>query len=606
MNPKTLPRAGDRPVPRAVIYLRVSTPRQADTAADVVDDGNSIDTQRKDALTKVRQLGAVLAEDGIYIDPGTSAQSIAKRPQFQAMLKRITEQRDVDYVVVYMRSRAFRNALEAMMTKYELKQIGVKLVSAKEDFGEGIYADAMEALSDVFNELEVKRNGEDIKRKMANKVMNGGTPSSAKLGYLNITINSEGRKINTIAVDGERKPLIIAAFELFATGQHTLESLLAKVHAMGLKSRPTKKHPNGHPITLETLRSMLRDRYYIGWVLYKGVEYQGRHETFISPELFNRVQRVLDAHSGAGTRERTHPHYLKGWLWCHRCGKRFIVQRAVGRHGGEYYYFFCKGRQDGICDHPYVPIEKMEAAIEAYYRARIHLPEAFRAEIRAMVDEAVDEQFSLTGDMRDQYAKRLEALDKKESYFLDLAAEEGWPKDKLRERIGAIRAERSDIQANLTEAQQQLDVGRSIFYQALELLDNPAELYARAEDNEVVRATLNKAFFARFMIDGHKVVKGELKEPFDALIGAAERDEVRVYLREVASLPRRAGGTRGGQGRNTPRQLATCPTRLTADGARTDLSFTDSLALATLERARGSSKAVMVGTAGFEPATPRL
>lgn len=161
-----------------------------DTDADVVEDGNSIDTQRKACQEREKTLGLVCV--GEYIEPGNSAQSIDKRPEFKAMLARIMEQRDAEYVIVYMRSRAFRNALDAMMTKYQLKQIGIKLISAKEDFGEGIYADAMEALADVFNEVEVRRNGEDIRIKMANKVMNGGTPSKAKLGYLNVTHQLRG------------------------------------------------------------------------------------------------------------------------------------------------------------------------------------------------------------------------------------------------------------------------------------------------------------------------------------------------------------------------------------------------------------------------------
>ena len=62
---------------------------------------------------------------------------------------------------------------------------------------------------------------------------------------------------------------------------------------------------------------------------------------------------MLDSHQGSGVRQRTHHHYLKGTLWCARCESRFIVQRAKG-NGGVYYYFFCRGRQEGVCDQPYV------------------------------------------------------------------------------------------------------------------------------------------------------------------------------------------------------------------------------------------------------------
>ena len=253
MNPKTLPRSGDKAVKRCIRYLRVSSKRQMDTDADVVVDGNSIDTQRKACQAREKALGLVCVDE--YIEPGNSAQTIAKRPVFRKMMERIVEKRDVEYVIVYMRSRAFRNALDAMMTKYQLKQLGIRLISAKEDFGEGIYADAMEAMADVFNEVEVRRNGEDIKVKMANKVLNGGTPTMAKLGYLNVTVISEGRRINTITIDQERKPLILMAFELFATAKYTVESLLPVLTKAGLRTRPTVKRPNGHELTDETLRS---------------------------------------------------------------------------------------------------------------------------------------------------------------------------------------------------------------------------------------------------------------------------------------------------------------------------------------------------------------
>lgn len=621
MNPKTLPGRGGLPS-AAVIYLRVSTPKQTHTAADVTDDGNSIDTQRKDALNKVRQLGATVVDpdQDVYIEPGNSAQSISKRKVFRQMLQRVMEQRDVEYVVVYSRSRAFRNALEAMLLKQQLKQIGVKLVSVVEDFGEGIYADAMEAISDVFNELEVKRNGEDIKRKMANKVKNGGTPSTAKLGYLNVTVEEDFKRINTIKVDEVRKPLVLAAFELMASAQYTLETLHEKVTTMGLKSRPTKRFPNGHAITLETLRRMLRDRYYIGWVEFKGVEYKGRHETFIDEELFERVQRVLDSHSGAGVREREHPHYLKGWLWCHRCGNRFIVQRAVGQRGGVYFYFFCKGRQLNICDHPYVPVEKMEELVERYYQAKIYLPDDIRAEIRHMVDEAAQASSTLTTDMRDQLAKRLEALDKKETYFLDLAAEEGWPKEKLRQKLNEVRTERQSIQRELDEAESVFETSKSIIDQALKLLDRPADFYREAmtpaetngkliKDGELVRSILNKAFFHKFLIDGNKIAKAQLKEPFDVIFGEPEDSEARIYLRQLTSLP--TTGRKRGRGLSPTYQLAQCPSTAGAEIEDSDIPALIDLVLAERSQDQlgfpwpvGSSKKVVVPETGFEPVCP--
>lgn len=78
-----------QPVPnaqpqRAVLYLRVSTPRQMHTAVDVDPEGNSIATQREACLAKAQTLDAAMAAE--FVEPGNSAQSIEKRPVFKQLL----------------------------------------------------------------------------------------------------------------------------------------------------------------------------------------------------------------------------------------------------------------------------------------------------------------------------------------------------------------------------------------------------------------------------------------------------------------------------------------------------------------------------------------
>ncbi|WP_083696790.1 recombinase family protein [Microbacterium sp. RURRCA19A] len=158
---------------QAVVYLRVSTPRQMLTAIDIDADGNSIATQREACTVRARRAKTPIAAE--FVEPGNSAQSIAKRPVFREMLRYIEEHPEVTYVVIYMRSRAFRNLADAAITKRILASMGVKLISAKEDFGEGYMADAMEAVTDIMNEVQVRQSGEDIKQKMRHKAVNGGT-----------------------------------------------------------------------------------------------------------------------------------------------------------------------------------------------------------------------------------------------------------------------------------------------------------------------------------------------------------------------------------------------------------------------------------------------
>jgi site-specific DNA recombinase len=344
----------------------------------------------------------------------------------------------------------------------------------------------MKAIADVVNEVQVRQNGEDIRIKMLNKAKNGGTNSRVPLGYLNVRKRVDGHEIRTVVLDPERQHFMRLAFELFATGDYTLDSLQKRLTEAGLRMPNT-----GTPVAVQTLQKLLRSRYYLGVVPYKGDEFPGRHEALITSELFERVQRVIYRHQGAGTRQRTHYHYLKGLLWCGRCGGRFVVQRAVGRRGGVYFYFFCKRRRDGICDQPYVPVEVMEQAVVDHYGVAVSLPAEFRQLVRTNVDAAISGNFELSAELREQYTRRLAALGSKEDYFLDLAGDEGWPKDKLRIKIGAVRKERQDIQQSLERAEHQLEIGRQIFHSALDLLDHPQIMYRQG--NEAVRKVLNRA-----------------------------------------------------------------------------------------------------------------
>jgi site-specific DNA recombinase len=577
-NRRKLSEADGATVKRSIRYLRVSSKKQMDTDFEVDPEGNSIDTQRKVSSAKERELG--FGNVGEYVEPGNSAQTIDKRPVFREMIARIVRERDVDYVIIYARSRAFRNYIDAGNTKMALEKLGVKLISAKEDFGDGLMAEAMEAVTDVFNWLQVRMSGEDIKVKMANKARNGGTVGRAKVGYLNVRKRIEGREVRTIEPDTERAPFIVMAFEAFATGKYTTQSLRAMLTQAGLRMQATARRP-ARPISLAQLGDVLRDRYYLGFVEYEGIEYPGRHEPLISAELFERVQKVLDSHQGAGTRTRTHNHYLKGVLWCARCDHRFIVQRAQG-NGGEYFYFFCRGRQEGLCNVPYLNVQAVEQAVLDHY-ATVSFSAAFKTAVRATLDEALAEDLGSTQAVRERLGLRLAALDTRESNLLDLAADGELPKEKIKEKLIAIRDERASIRRDTLRLDAELEVGRQVFMLALDLLDQPRELYRQA--GPALRKTMNQTIFTKLKLDGAAVMADELAEPFDVIVPAGRVYDAPRYQRK--RLPVAWSGVAFHEG-------------VSGD----DLTATDLLELAL--GGTGSSKPVMVELRGFEPLTPSM
>ncbi|WP_284979487.1 recombinase family protein [Arthrobacter sp. fls2-241-R2A-200] len=585
---------------KAVLYLRVSSKKQTETAIDIDKDGNSIATQRDICKQKAEAVNADIIEE--FVEPGVSAQTIEKRPVFQALLTFLQDNRDVDYVIVYARSRAFRNFTDAAITRRHLDKLGVRLLSAREDFGEGTYAEAMEAVTDIMNQVQNQLSGEDIRIKMRNKAVNGGTVGKARLGYLNIRKDIDGRMINSVGLDEVRAPLVLKAFELYATGLYSIEQLEATMADLGLTSRRTARFPEG-PVSASKLHHMLKDPYYVGYVIYKGDAYPGRHEPIIGQDLFDQVQEVMSSRSGAGTRDRIHNHFLKGMLYCGKCFKlgresRVVYMQAKGRGGTIHEYFFCRARQEGQCDLPYLPAYLVEDSVAESY-GRLVLDKDFERDVRTRLEEALlGEQQDLKA-MYAKYTNQLNEVEAKEGRLVDMAADGILPPSKIREKMHELRVQRSRIEDSLANIGEEIAVGGQLLTKAIDQIADPKAYYEKATDK--VRRLLNESFFHRFFVYQDGAVGADLNQPFDDIFAAqaayrSTKSSRAVLVPGSAQSPE-IGAVLGVSGVLTGQFL---DTKNGADFSTPSLLFK----LKSIYSNHGSNKATLVGLTGFEPATP--
>ncbi|MCA0179500.1 MAG: recombinase family protein [Actinobacteria bacterium] len=115
-----------------VLYLRVSSMSQVETDYD--PEGLSIKAQRDICRNKALSLG--LAVIGEYVELGRSGTNVQGRPEYQAMMQRVTTQRDVDFIMVYQLSRLNRNRTDDAMVMLQMEAAGAKLLSATENIDE--------------------------------------------------------------------------------------------------------------------------------------------------------------------------------------------------------------------------------------------------------------------------------------------------------------------------------------------------------------------------------------------------------------------------------------------------------------------------------------
>jgi site-specific DNA recombinase len=489
----------------------VSTASQVQTDYD--PEGISIPAQRLACQRKAEQMGLTVV--GEYVEPGRSATTITKRPVFQEMLARIKNDRDVDYVIVYNLSRLNRNRVDDAQVLMLMRSLKVTLISAQGNIDETPAGQLMHGILAAFNEYRSNADGADIRYKMGQKVRNGGTVSRAKFGYLNVREKIDGREIRTVAVDPERADYVRLAFELAATSDYTMERLARVLSDKGLRMRSQANRPAG-PVSAKYLARVLRGRYYIGFVSYQGEEYQGRHEPLVSAELFAKVQAVLDERlPRAGERQHRHHHYLKGSLWCGRCHDKGVESRLVltkvKGSGGEYWYFFCTARQDHDCDAPYIRVEDAEAGALRHY-ASLRLPDGFASRVREVLSATLADEERSVRLVHEQLTKRLTELDIKEDNLLDLVEAGDSVPTKVRTRLSAIAEERERVKRELANQGQSLEAGAAVIRAALDLLEDPQELYRQTTD--LVRRQFNHVFFDKLYLDTDEVTDDRLSEPF--------------------------------------------------------------------------------------------
>ncbi len=231
------------------------------------------------------------------------------------------------------------------------------------------------------------------------------------------------------------------AFEQYATGEWTLRSLHQAVTEKGLTSSGGPRTPS-KPLSLSNLARLLRTKYYVGIVSYRGVEYPGAHDPLVSEETFERVQAVLDAHGRAGEKQRVHHHYLKGSVFCGQCGSRLCVMHSKNRHGTVYPYFFCLGRQQHYtqCTQKVVLIDQVEAAVVRHY-ATVQLSDQQKQEVQAFILDQLRSRRTEAEQEQDRQRRRIQQLTDERSKLLQAHYAGAVPLDLLKEEQERISSQ---------------------------------------------------------------------------------------------------------------------------------------------------------------------
>ena len=512
---------------KAVVYLRVSTRDQATRGGEA--EGFSIPAQRDACVKKAADLGAYAIAE--FVDAGESARS-ANRPELQRMLRFVKETR-VDYVIVHKVDRLARNRVDDVEINVALTAAGAQLVSCTENIDETPSGMLVHGIMSTIAEFYSRNLATESKKGMLQKARNGGTNSRAPFGYLNIRRrDQEGRDIKTVELDPDRSTWVPWIFEKYSTGEWTTSMIADELQRHAVETVPTPNRPRA-PLATSHVAQILKNRYYLGYVRFDGVEYPGNHARLVSEPLFDTCQQVRAARHQSGQKPRVHAHYLKGSIFCGECGEPLTFELTRNRHGQYYEYFYCLGRQrmKNGCSFRAVQTHVVEDLVAQRWH-KVERSDIEVREIRRLVQEHIERVLPEQIHDREQAQTRLAAIQRKADKVMQAHYADAISLDQLKleqSRLSVERASTEQLLKQTTMTEELLDARLDA---CCTVLANAGRLYEQSSKRE--RQQFNQAVFSAIYIDDDDLVGADFTPAFRGLVG----DDLALRLRREEAKDR--------------------------------------------------------------------
>lgn len=474
---------------RAAIYARVSTEEQA-------EEGHSIDAQ----LRICRELCATRKWTivGEYVDAGISGTTL-DRARFQDLLRDIRAGK-IDVIVVHKLDRFSRSLVDTLVTLAELSQRGVSFCSATEqfDFTTPI-GKVLLALLAAFAQYFVDNLREETKKGLRQRALKGFYNGLLPFGYQAVPKDEGGVPVfHQENIKGYR-----TAVQWGADGK-SLREIADWLNDQGYRTTGNRGRNLFNP---DSVRDILKSRFYLGEVSYKGVWRKGQHPAAIDLQTWQACQEQLRRRSvrREGTKPSDRVYPLRKLLHCAVCGSGLRGQPA--RKVRLY-----RDVQASLhrCSEPQtVNAEEVETQVGTFL-TRVALPADWKEQILKQIDAAADAE-----EVESKRRALIAQMTRSRNLYIhgDLADPE-YQKEKQRIELGL-----SKLQA----------VAMPDLEKAAQLLNTVGTLWQHATDRE--RLELARSLFEKLYLRQGQLVACEPRAPLYPLfvLGGDKKISDRVY-----------------------------------------------------------------------------
>ncbi len=400
---------------RFAIYARYSSDMQ-----------NEISLEDQEAVCReaIGARGGVVV--GVFKDGAEHGWSL-DREGFKRM-QSAAEKGKFDALMVWKFDRLARDFEQSVIVKaflrheYKLKLHCVEGVSQDDD--DSFYGAMIEQMLAVQAAMFSRNLSTDTKRAKRQRAIRGEfNGSSAPIGYYLITSReATAERPAGLYIILRVAAVVRRAFRLYATANFSDGDIADWMN----RQRVIRELRAGQqPINKEMVRDMLQNRTYTGRVSYaetvyngtlgearksargRKIWYDGKHQGFISDELFDLCQEVRAGLAHASTVPSQHRTYiLHDRVFCAECiahkphglvDPYYGKMRPFWHTDNEKAYYRCLSRQRGYdsCGQPYIGVDDLDEQVVSIL-SHLVIPEGFRGRVETAVRSRVENEVALS------------------------------------------------------------------------------------------------------------------------------------------------------------------------------------------------------------------
>jgi len=367
---------------RCAIYTRVSDDQGLE------QDFNSLDAQYDASQSYIRSqahAGWTLIS-GKYADGGFTGGDI-DRPALQRLLDDVRSGK-VDVILVYKVDRLTRSLADFAKLVELFDQHNVSFVSVTQQFNTTTSMGRLTLnILLSFAQFEREVTSERIRDKIAASKRKGlWVGGMVPLGY-----DAKDRKIWVNEEEAERVRIIFRRYLELGSLAHLMGDLRRQGIVTKLRTLRSGKTVGGVPFTRGGMSYLLRNRFYLGEVAFKGEVLPGEQLAILDRELFDAVQVKLSEQKNNHQTLRTSSNaLLMGRLFDDR-GNGMTPSHTC-KQGVRYRYYLSSGLLQGQAERPgsvhRVAATEIENVVIQSVRDHVKPPEA--VEDRGLVEAYVE------------------------------------------------------------------------------------------------------------------------------------------------------------------------------------------------------------------------